>query len=289
MIVGARGEVGSALCASFESLGHTTISVSSAQPVSPDGHCIDFALAEQVIGRGEVDLLINASGRGDRRASMRSGREATQALAGHVSEAGVPAVLISTTRVLEGYEGQASEDSPPRPTTEYARANAENEEAWLRQTHGQGSVLRIANFFTTPLHAESPQVQLLPWSLLTEAVACSSIQVRSGPSATKEFVSALDAAQAALTICRQGWTGRTVSTNPGCPMTLRELAEAATDAIEMIGKARPTMSFGADTDPFQLAPPGALVAAGWKATLSLAEVQLAMQQWLMAGMGHEID
>jgi nucleoside-diphosphate-sugar epimerase len=233
------------------------------------------------VSDGRIDLVVNAAGRGDRRPGERTGTDSTAILAPAIASSGTSAVLLSTMRVLEGYSEPVPDDAPPRPTTPYAEANALHEAQWLAST-STGTVLRLANYFCAPLSVESPQAQLLPWSLVTEALASGTITVRSSRDTMREFVDATDVASALL-ILSAAPEARVVATAPGVVVSLDDLAGAVSLALADTGRTRPVISFG--PGPSVSPPrclPGWLAHQGWRSRLTPDSVRAVVGQWLAA-------
>lgn len=251
--------------------------MSSRAPLERDVDAVGLTDAVMLIRRGAVDAVLVASGRGDRRVAERTGLEATAVLAKTTDESGIPSVLLSTTRVLEGTPG-AGEDAPPSPLTAYAGANAANEGAWLEA--GGKSILRITNYFCAPTTAASGQLDLLPWSLVTEALTGRTITVRSGPSLTKEFVGAADLAAGVGILLASDGAPRICATVPGSPFTMNDLCDAVSQGLALAGRSRPMVTFGPDT----AAPPrlaaGWLSSHGWKGSLTLEVMAEAIATWV---------
>lgn len=279
-VAGAAGEVGRSLRAALEASGYEVVGV-SARAGSPDaGDAVSYSEAAAAITRGGLDLVVHASGPGDRRGGGRTGLDASVALGPAVASAGVPAVLVSTTRVLEGYADGHAEDAVPRPLTPYAAANAASEERWKALAGPGASILRVANFFCTPTSGSSPQAGLLPWSLLAEGRASGSIRVRSAPSVSREFVDAADAAAAVLLLAGTA-PGRTAATLPGVRLSLEDLVAAVGDAMEVAGLPRPVVEFGAEAaGSTPLTQATWLAGHGWHAGVSQASMTSAMAGWI---------
>lgn len=203
-----------------------------------------------------------------------------RALAPVIRESGVAGILVSTTRVLEGWERDVPEDAEPRPTSPYGEANAALEAEWRAAGGHAASVLRISNYFCAPSTRESPQAQLLPWSLVTEAMATGSISVRSSSDTSREFVDAADVAAALIELSRAE-EGRVVATVPGAVLTLAQLVESVSGAFADADLARPTATFGpgpAAAQPRSL--PGWLAGQGWRSRLTPDAVRAAVAQWV---------
>ncbi|MFM8155077.1 MAG: NAD-dependent epimerase/dehydratase family protein [Actinomycetes bacterium] len=280
LLAGALGEVGSTVSAALRDRGHEVIGVSSRAPLVEFPQIVEISAGLALLRSGGVDGVIHCGGRGDRRDSDRSGLELTEALRDAAVECGVPAVLISTTRVLEGHSGRLTDDMAPLTTTPYARANAENEETWLATRDPRLRVLRITNYFAQPSGPNSPQAALLPWSLVTEALAAGTITMRSGPSLTKEFVGALGVAQGAVELLRAPHAPLTCATTPGLSLSLRELAEYCAAALSGAGHDAPTVTFGPDTPSGPGSEPGFLASIGWTCELTPEQIELAIAEWI---------
>lgn len=277
LVAGALGEVGRTVSAALVDVGHEVVRVSGRAPLTDEPDVIGFDGAQMLVREHRVDAVINCAGRGDRRASERTGRDATDKLALAVREAELPAVLISTTRVLEGYDADYAEDAPPKPLTSYAEANAENEAAWLSAAGPTAHVLRITNYIAQPSSVDSPQASLLPWSLVTEALATGHIGVRSGASLAKEFVGAADVASAAVLILTAPDAPQIVATVPGAVLTMANLVSACQRAFVAAGKPEPTASFGADAPAGPACRPGWLESKGWVCELGEATVEVEIK------------
>jgi nucleoside-diphosphate-sugar epimerase len=279
------GEVGRSVAAALHEHGHRVIEVSSRAPLADAPEAVGLDAAVELIRGGEVGAVVNAAGRGDRRPVDRTGLDAAGQLGPACADVGVPAVLLSTTRVLEGHDVDYREDAPPYPVTDYARANANSEQEWLRVGGPRACVLRITNYFCQPSSPESPQSLLLPWSLVTEAMRSGRIGVRSGPSTSREFVSATDVAQAVRVLFDTPPPSRVCATNPGLPVTLSDLTGAVQGAFAALGRAVPSTSFGVDTGSAPSCQPGWLADLGCAGQLTLADVQKSIEDWMLRWTG----
>jgi len=290
IVLGALGEVGRSVSRALVSQGHEVRPVSTRAPLNARPEVMPLPVALSAISGRDVDLVLNCSGRGDRRVSERSGVDATDYLADTVAASGIPGVLLSTTRVLEGYSEDYSESAESRATTPYAMANSENEIRWLAPEASRMHVLRITNYFCAPQTLDSPQALLLPWSLVTEALEKGSIGIRSGASLTKEFVSADDVALAATMIASDLSAPRLCATVPGAPLSLRALADACLIALERVGKEGVDVTFGPDQLPGATCLPGWLAHSGWRGQLTENLIADEITAWLLReGIGASRD
>jgi nucleoside-diphosphate-sugar epimerase len=271
LMAGARGEVGLSVSEALTNEGHVVTPVSSRiSHVGPP--LLSLSQASDLIHNGEVDLLVIASSRGDHRGVAVSGTNTCEALTPAVSATGLPSVLLSTLRVLEGHTEATSEDAPASPTSDYAQANARNEEVWLKESGPSGSVLRLANYFCVPQGVNSPQNKLLPWSLMTEAVESGSITVRSGAGTSREFVSASDVGRAILLLATDSPPTRVCATLPGHVANMRDLVLNVKEAFSMTGRPDPLASFGIeDVIPTEVAASW-LASHGWISALDRTEI-----------------
>jgi nucleoside-diphosphate-sugar epimerase len=181
-------------------------------------------------------------------------------------------------RVAEGHAQAPRDDLSSRPVTPYAQANAENERVWLGA--GGGPVLRLVNYLCPPAAVDSPQALLLPWSLVVDGARDRRIDVRSGPSEAKEFVSADDAASACVMLLGADAPPSIVSTVPGALFTMRSMAMTAADALVTHGFVRPEVSFGPDGDGVGPSLPGWLAAQGWAVSLSKSGMSSMVSTWV---------
>lgn len=283
LVAGALGEVGRTVSVALSASGHEVVGVSSRAPVH-GAPVIGMAEARDLVAQGRVQAVLNAAGRGDRRSSERTGLDASARLAPVIQSSGTPAVLLSTMRVLEGYDGAVAEDAPAHPNTAYGEANAEGERRWLEAAGPTASVLRIANYFCTPSAVDSPQALLLPWSLVTEALTTGSIAVRSGPQTTREFVSAGDVAAAVVTLVADRPASRVCATVPGWLASLGELVAATRHGFELAGRPAPEVSFGEEGRAHAPSSPGWLADKGWIGSMDARVVADAIARWLAAGV-----
>ncbi len=281
IVAGALGEVGRTVGAALGELGHSVVGVSSRAPLDESPEIASLVASVDLIRSGEIDLVVNCSGRGDRRLGERTGQEATDALAAAVAAAGIPGVLLSTTRVLEGYDVDYDEDAPPRALTPYAQANAANEDAWLGSAGSRAHVVRITNYFAPPGQFSSPQSLLLPWSLVTEALASGEIGIRSGPSLAKGFVSAGDVARAVLVVAASSDAPAVCATVPGSSFTLQALADVVGSAVVAAGRARPSVTFGPDGPVGAACRPGWLAGRGWSGALTPDAIEQVITGWVL--------
>lgn len=277
--MGALGEVGSSVGRAMSDLGHHVLPVSSrAGSSTVDAHSLEDAA--DLVASGDIDLVVNAAGRGDKRMVSREPALVSSAIGEVCERAGVRGVLISTVRVLEDSTEAVAGSAPAQCHSDYACANAENEEEWLAAAPAFGHVLRLANYFCAPMGVDSPQTQLLPWSLVTEALADGHIIVRSAPTVAREFVSEGDVAQALVTIAQAESPARLSATVPGLLLTLEQLTGCVSEAFEARGFPRPEVSFGSDTASGPTLLPDWLAGAGWVSTLTAGEVVDAVGGWL---------
>jgi len=282
LVAGALGEVGRTLGRALVERGHAVVPASS-RAADAGVALIDYRQAAELISNGGIDLLVNAAGRGDRRVAARTGQDATSTLGPVIKATGVPGVLISTTRVLEGSGAAPGESDPASPASDYARANAANEAAWLALTGIAGRVLRMANYFCAPSTRTAPQAELLPWSLVTEALESGRIEVRSGPGTTREFVSAHDVAAAVELLAPQRPPGGIVATCPGRLLRLADLVQASCQAYVDAGLPSPTATFGT-VEPDQPVVHGTWLAQrGWRSTVDAPSVRACISEWLTRG------
>jgi hypothetical protein len=239
-----------------------------------------FEDAIALMHSGDIDLVVHAAGPGDHR-SGRDTWESTTALFGSaIASAGVRGILLSTTRVLEDYETDFSENSQALARTEYALKNAHNEESWLVFGGHCAAVLRLANFFSSPVTRDSPQAALLPWSLVTEALDTGAIGIRSGANFAKEFVSGADIARAVVALGDSTSAPPIVATVPGLRVSMTEFAGAVQRAFARAGLQTPEVGFGPDGVSSPHCLPGWLATAGWKVELSLAAIEDASVLWI---------
>lgn len=279
LVAGALGEVGSSVASALEAAGHEIIPLSSR---APDVGVAALSLPAAVIEmqQGRVDAVLHAAGRGDRRVSDRSGREVTAELAAAAEHCGIPAVLLSTTRVLEKSTGGYLEDDAPDCETPYAVANAQNEAEWLQGAPVHGRILRITNYFTPPMTATSPQTLLLPWSLVTEAARTGTVHVRSSAEVSREFVGARDVAEAFLTVVAHADAGLICATAPGLSVSLGDLVSYTVDALAAVGRPRPSVTFGDSGSAQAIGRRGWLHEHGWTCALSHKGMTRAIAAWL---------
>ena len=277
--MGALGEVGSSVGQALTRLGHDVQPVSSRTVVSGASVLSVDSAIEAVRGNG-FDFVVNAGGRGDKRAEARNPRPVTRLLGEACERSRVRGALISTVRVLEDAQDTVTGSAEPRCHSEYALANEHNEAEWIRAAPTQGHVLRLANFLCAPSQVDSPQVQLLPWSLVTEALLTGAIKVRSTSAVSREFVGPDDVARALIAVGRADAPPQVVSTIPGLRLTLEQLTNAVSDALEASGALRPTVSFGEETSTGPVLVGDWLSRNGWSALITPSEVSSIIAQWL---------
>ena len=283
IVAGGLGEVGSSVAAALTALGHDVLRASARRQADVwrgDASVIAIEAAVELITGDRVDLLVNASGPGDRRGASATWRDTSRDLSGACLGTRTSAVLLSTTRVMEGYERDYEEAEPPLPMTDYARLNTENEALWGSAGGKAATVLRITNFFCQPQARHSPQSGLLPWSLVTEALETGAIQMRSGANLIKEFVSARDVATAALCIAESDEAPKACVTSPGAALSLSMLARESSLAVESALGSRPAVSFGPDGEQPPRCSPGWLAASGWQSSLTADELRGEVVAWL---------
>jgi len=279
VLVGALGEVGRSLRCALIDHGNEVVPVSSRANVA-DSTVLSLDAAVRFVASSAPDLVVHAGGRGDKRTGERDALHTSRLMGQACERGGIRGVLISTVRVLEDSPGSTPGSAAPECHTEYARANAANEQAWLTAAPTRGCVLRMANYFCAPMEVDSPQTHLLPWSLVTEALSSGRVSVRSAPSVSRDFVSALDVARALLQIAKAPEPPRICSTLPGLSMNLKQLTDCVGDAFERSGRSRPAVTFGTDEATGPALDPDWLASYGWSSTMTDEDVVEAIQMWL---------
>lgn len=278
LLAGALGEVGRELGDALAARGHEVIAVSSRAPLASHPGVIGLESVGQLVGDGAIDLVVNAAGPGDHRPGRGEAMEWSSRLLNLVAD--VPSVLISSTRVLEGCTGLVAETVAACPTSDYARANAANESAWLQSP--RGSVLRLVNFFGRPASPDAPQTRLLPWSLLIEGWERGQIAVRAEEQTSKEFVDARDVAAALEVIAFSPPVDKLAVAGPGLPLSLGQLAEASRLAIEAVNGGHVAVTFGGEQSHGGVrVEANWLTDHGWTSALSIERVTEQMVAWLV--------
>lgn len=239
---------------------------------------LDLNQVRSLVQTDAVDAIVNAGGPGDHRSRAELVNGWSQQLLDACR--GIPAILISTTRVLEGFEHRPEEDASGRPLTPYGRANTKHEKLWLEAPHGR--VLRLVNFFCSPTSVDSPQAKLLPWSLLLEGWQTGHIGVRSREDTAKEFVHSDDVARAIEVVVAFEPSRRTVVAGPGAVFTLRDLGEASISSCAKAGWPDVQASFGTESSSSSWSmAPGFLADQGWSSELTLERMTEEMTRWLV--------
>lgn len=278
VLAGALGEVGRTLHVALNARGHDVIAVSSRAPLPGHPDVVGLAEVTDLLATSDIDALVQAGGPGDHRATDRDAIAWSRALLNAWSDR--PAVLISTTRVLEGYDTQPDEGAPGNPRTQYAHANTDHEDLWLERP--QARVLRLVNFFGRPSEPSAPQNKLLPWSLLREGWEQGAVDVRSQASTWKEFVSADDVVRAIELLVAEPLSPPIVTAAPGFRATLQDLVDASARACESAGGRFVTATFG--SQPASQAwswERSWLARQGWSSELSLDRMTEEMTGWLV--------
>lgn len=279
LLVGALGEVGSSVGRALQHLEHEVLPVSSRSRVSGSNVLALDSAIDMVTG-GHINLVVHAGGRGDRREESRDPSVMTQLLGEACESNRVRGVLISTVRVLEDAQAAVPGSATPQCHSAYARANERNEATWLLAAPTYGHVLRLANFLCIPSSVESPQVDLLPWSLVTEAQTTGTITVRSASSVSREFVAPDDVARALLAVGTVDSPARVTSTIPGLRLSLAELTDSVSEAFGIGGFPRPTVSFGKDLASGPILVGDWLSHVGWSSALTPSDVTSMVARWL---------
>ena len=279
MVVGALGEVGRSVSTALVNLGHEVVPVSSRVPVDRTG-TLALPDALPLIKDGGIDFVIHAGGRGDKRPGQRDPSTVTASLGRLCEACGVIGVLISTVRVLEDAAGPIPGSAAAECHTDYAQMNASNETVWRDVAPNNGYVLRLANFFCEPMGSDSPQTELLPWSLLKEALERGSVDVRSSPIVSREFVSSQDVAKAALAVSSAQTSEKVTSTIPGLRLTMEQLIGCVSVTLTSLGASDPVVTFGNDEAGGPQLLPDWLASHGWSSTLTPDRIADAMGHWL---------
>lgn len=278
VLAGALGEVGRSLREALAARGHEVLPVSARAPIAAEPDVLGLSTVSNLVSAGSVDALVHAGGPGDHRTGRDEVHQWTSQLL--AACANIPSVLISTTRVLEGYRKAPSESADGKPSTAYGQANTDHEQLWL--THPNARILRMVNFFCPPATSTSPQSNLLPWSLLLEGWQSGCITVRSSGSTVREFIDAADASHAAEALINDTPDDRVVVATPGLVATLEELGQASIRACWAVGRSEVTATFGEESSgaPWQLSP-GWLTQHGWSSELTLDRMTQEMSRWLV--------
>lgn len=274
VLLGALGEVGSALAQVMQARGHDVVRVTSRRE----------AVTSTTTWLGELDtidkpdVVVDAAGPGDHRAG-RDWQEAAAMTERAVAGWSMPKVLLSTIRVMEGATEDFDEAADPMPMTPYGTANAEHERRWLQGAGSGARVLRVANIITTPSTPGSPQERLLPWSLAAEALATGVIGVRSGRGLVKGFVDP-DGIARAIELLAAPQAPAVTATVPPAEFTLGDLASAVQAAFVEAGLPKPTTTFGLEQPGPPHCRPGWLRSAGWACDLDARAVTALVAAWL---------
>ncbi len=278
ILAGALGEVGRSLHVALAKRGHDMVPVSSRAPLAGTPSVYGLAEAKNLVSAGAIDALVHAGGPGDHRARRSDFHQWTSELLELCAD--LPSVLISTTRVLEGYRQTPPESAAGEPSTAYGRANTDHEQMWL--TYPNTRILRMVNYFCSPARVDSPQAQLLPWSLLVEGWRTGRISVRSAESTVREFIDAADASLAIETLLGEAPNDRIAVATPGLVASLKELGEASIQVCNEAGRHGVIASFGNESSgaPWQLSP-GWLSQRGWASELTLDSMATEMSRWLV--------
>ena len=278
VLAGALGEVGRSLHVALTKHGHDVVPVSSRAPVTGAPDVLGIPDVGSLVSAGAVDAFVQAGGPGDHRARQGDAHRGTRELLEICTE--LPSVLISTSRVLEGYRQTPPESAAGKPSTAYGQANTDHEQMWLTYPHTR--ILRMVNYFCSPARVDSPQVQLLPWSLLVEGWRTGRIAVRSADSTVREFIDAADASLAIEVLLGEAPNDRIVVATPGLVASLKELGEASIQVCNEVGRHGVIASFGNESSgaPWQLSP-GWLTERGWASELTLDRMATEMSRWLV--------
>ena len=279
VVLGGAGEVGSAVAAHFAMHDHTVTKVSS-RPIMAQQGFLSIDDAAGIICAKKVSLVVNASGPGDIRGSNDAWISRASAVAQACRASRTPSVLISTTRVMEGYEQDYEENDPPQPRTEYGRGNALSEALWLEHAGDQATVIRATNVFLEPSYRDSPQTRLLPWSLVLEGVERGEIVIRSSRSSIKYFISIADLCSAIETVHQTQQNPRVVVTTPAISLTLSQLTDIAQRAIQNTLGWDISARFGIDETRALRCESGWLHEHQWESKLDPCLLQARMESWL---------
>ena len=276
-VIGALGEIGAHIRNALEQLGITVVPLTS-RPGMATGEVMDVRLLPRMLSLGEVDTVVYASGPGDHRKD-RDWQPALDDALVALDASTVPSILLSTIRVMEGATTNFADDAPPMPNTPYARANAMCEARWLESAPPHRSVLRLANVFARPNRPQSPQVQLLPWSLIEEVQQTSRLHVRSGAGAVKSFVDPADIARALLLLLHGGAPAIT-TTAPAFTVTLGDLSAMVARAFRDVANEEVSVSFGADEPEKPQCTESWLTRHGWRSELRLDVIDHEIHGWI---------
>jgi len=278
VLAGALGEVGRSLREALIARGHDVFPASSRAPIADAPDVLGLTQVGALIAAAPVDALVHAGGPGDHRTGRNGAHQWTRDLLAACAD--LPAVLVSTTRVLEGYSQTPLEGSPGNPSTAYGQANADHEQLWLSNANTR--ILRMVNYFCPPADSTSPQASLLPWSLLLEGWQTGKINVRSGGSTVREFIDSGDAARAVETLIDEAPVDRVVVAAPGLVATLEQLVRASIRACEAAGRKDVTATFGEESSgtPWRMSP-GWLTQQGWSHELTLDRMTKELSRWLV--------
>ena len=196
-------------------------------------------------------------------------------------------MLISTTRVMEGYEKDYEENDPPQPRTEYGRGNALSEAFWLEHAGDQATVIRATNVFLEPSHRDSPQTRLLPWSLVLEGIERGEIVIRSSRLSPKYFISIADLCSAIEIVHRTKLKPRVVVTTPAIRLTLSQLTDIAQRAIQNTLGWDISARFGTEETKARRCESGWLREHQWESKLDPCLLQARVESWLKMTLERE--
>lgn len=268
--------------------GHEIVPVSRRR-VSREEGVVSVTTALSMVASGRCDLIINAATRGSVSTDPEPEVSLCRRIAFAAAMSETPTILISSTRVLEGYSEAVDEAAKCRPATRYAKTNALCEYAWLKVPNQRATILRATNLFFSPTSRWSSQNSLLPWSVLREAVGLPSLVFNSGPESTRTFISIADLVDAILRIATSPPESRICCSLPGLTINLRRLSYLIGTALAATtGTENTNVQFGEGASHPADIRASWLSTQGWTSRLGYEEITREMIKWLDCANGRQL-
>ena len=284
LVLGGLGQVGQAIVGALREADRTvTVASQRMRPSDENALVVSVDTALQLLSRNEFDLAIYASTPGDYRKCVTSGPDSLRATAVACAMAKVPAVLISSTRVLEGYRIPISEGAEPLPSTAYGKRNALAEHEWQSISKDHLKVLRVSNAFLSPTPGvNSPQEKLLPWSLIDEGLVAGHIRFVTRHDSYRVFVSGKDIGEACLLLALSSGHVGPLATLPGMQITNADWYRMVQRIWPGVLGAAPTVEFGEELSTGARITASSLKDLGWKSSLTWDHIDQAASRWLLS-------
>ena len=208
LVIGASGQVGSALMARLQARGHGVVGTHArvAQPGTVVLDVTDAAATARLVEESRADLVFFSSGltyvdycEDHPDEAFRVNRDAVAQAARVAAKCGAGLVYYSTEYVFDGQAGPYAEDDPVRPLSVYGESKLAGERAALEES-SRAIVVR-----TTVVYGPEPQGKNFVYQLRRRLGAGERMRVPIDQVSSPTYN--VDLAAASVELAERGTTG----------------------------------------------------------------------------------